>query len=52
MQLRKRPASFESSTAAVSVYNDSYASWQQVYQRMLTLSDEGLLSPLWRAAGA
>jgi autoinducer-2 kinase len=51
-ELRKRTATFEPATAAVSAYNDSYARWQQVYQRMLALSDEGLLSPLWRAAGA
>lgn len=51
-ELRKRPATFEPSPPAVSAYNDSYASWQQVYQRMLALSDEGLLHPLWRAAGA
>ncbi len=51
-ELRKRPATFEPSPAAVSVYNDSYASWQQLYQRMLALSDEGLLHPLWRGAGA
>ena len=24
----------------------------QVYRRMLAMSDDGLLSPLWRAAGA
>jgi len=51
-ELRKRAATFEPAAAAVSAYNDSYARWQQVYQRMLALSDEGLLSPLWRAAGA
>jgi autoinducer 2 (AI-2) kinase len=51
-ELRKRAATFEPGPAAVSAYNDSYARWQQVYQRMLSLSDECLLSPLWRAAGA
>jgi hypothetical protein len=34
------------------VYDERYATWQQVYQRMLALCDDGLLSPLWRAAGA
>jgi autoinducer-2 kinase len=51
-ELRKRAATFEPSPGAVSAYNSSYASWQQVYRRMLALSDEGLISPLWRAAGA
>jgi autoinducer 2 (AI-2) kinase len=51
-ELRKRTAVFEPGAAAVSAYHDSYARWQQVYQRMLALSDEGLLNPLWRAAGA
>ena len=51
-QLRKRAATFEPGPAAVSAYHDSYARWQHVYERMLALSDEGLLSPLWRAAGA
>ena len=50
--LRERAATFEPRPAAVSAYNDSYARWQQIYQRMLSLSEEGLLHPLWRAAGA
>ena len=51
-ELRKRTATFEPAAAAVSAYHDGYARWQQVYRRMLELSEEGLLSPLWRAAGA
>jgi autoinducer 2 (AI-2) kinase len=51
-ELRNRAATFEPVAAAVSAYNNSYASWQRVYQRMLALSDDGLLNPLWRAAGA
>ena len=31
---------------------EKYASWREVYQRMLDITDDGLLSPLWRAAGA
>ena len=50
--LRERVVTFEPGTEAVAAYNDSYASWQQIYRRMLALSDEGLLNPLWRAAGA
>ncbi len=51
-ELRRRAATFEPGAAAMAAYNDSYASWQQIYPRMLALSDEGLLNPLWRAAGA
>jgi autoinducer-2 kinase len=51
-ELRQRAATFEPQPSAVAAYDDSYAAWQQIYQRMLDLSEEGLLSPLWRAAGA
>jgi autoinducer-2 kinase len=51
-ELRKRAATFEPDPAAVSAYHDSYAAWQQLYPRMLGLSEDGLLNPLWRAAGA
>jgi autoinducer-2 kinase len=51
-ELRKRAATFEPDPAAVSAYHDGYAAWRQIYPRMLELSEEGLLSPLWRAAGA
>jgi autoinducer-2 kinase len=50
--LRPRARTYQPDPAAVTAYDDQYARWQQVYQRMLALSDEGLLSPLWRAAGA
>jgi autoinducer 2 (AI-2) kinase len=50
--LRRRTATFEPDPAAVSAYHDGYAIWRQVYARMLEVSEEGLLKPLWRAAGA
>ena len=50
--LRVRSGTFEPAPAAVAVYDERYATWRQVYQRMLDLCDDGLLSPLWRAAGA
>jgi autoinducer 2 (AI-2) kinase len=50
--LRRRTATFEPGPAAVSAYHDGYATWRQVYARMLELSEDGLLRPLWRAAGA
>ena len=51
-ELRQRAATFEPGPAAVAAYDDSYAAWQQLYPRLLALSEEGLLNPLWRAAGA
>jgi autoinducer 2 (AI-2) kinase len=50
--LRARSATFEPAATAVAVYAEAYATWQQVYRRMLAMCDDGLLSPLWRAAGA
>ncbi len=50
--LRRRTATFEPAPAAVAAYHDGYAAWRKVYARMLDLSEEGLLTPLWRAAGA
>jgi autoinducer 2 (AI-2) kinase len=50
--LRPRTRSFTPDPAAVTVFDERYATWREVYQRMLAMSDDGLLSPLWRAAGA
>jgi autoinducer 2 (AI-2) kinase len=50
--LRRRAATFEPDPAAVAAYDEQYATWREVYQRMLDITDDGLLSPLWRAAGA
>jgi autoinducer 2 (AI-2) kinase len=50
--LRHRACTFEPDPAAVTVYDERYQAWRQVYQRMTDLCDDGLLSPLWRAAGA
>ena len=51
-ELRKRAATFEPQPAAVAAYDDRYARWRQIYPVMLGLSEDGLLDPLWRAAGA
>ena len=37
-------------TAAAS-YNELYSQWLAVYHRMLQLSEDGIVRPLWRAAG-
>ncbi len=50
--LRQRAATFEPRPEAVAVYDDSYARWRQIYPRMLELSEDGLVNPLWRAAGS
>jgi autoinducer 2 (AI-2) kinase len=50
--LRRRVATFEPQPAAVAAYHDSYARWLEIYSRMLELSEDGLLNPLWRAAGS
>lgn len=51
-RLRDRATTFEPDPAAAAEYADSYARWRQVYQRILDITEDGLLSPLWRAAGA
>jgi autoinducer 2 (AI-2) kinase len=51
-ELRQRAGTFEPDPAAVAVYDERYQTWRQVYRRMIDLCDDGLLSPLWRAAGA
>jgi autoinducer-2 kinase len=50
--LRVRSGTFEPDPAATAVYHERYETWQRVYARMLDMCDDGLLSPLWRAAGA
>jgi autoinducer 2 (AI-2) kinase len=42
---------FEPSQAAHDTYRELYPRWREVYLRQLALSEEGLLRPLWRAAG-
>ena len=50
--LRQRAATFEPRPEAVAAYDDRYARWRQIYPRLLELSEDGLLNPLWRAAGS
>ena len=51
-QLRRRGATFEPHPAAVDSYDERYPAWRDIYARMLGISEDGLLSPMWRAAGA
>ena len=32
-------------------YRELYAQWSKVYSKMLTMTEEGLVEPMWRAAG-
>jgi autoinducer-2 kinase len=51
-ELRRRGASYEPDPGAVARYDERYPAWREIYARMLGISEDGLLSPLWRAAGA
>ena len=42
----------EPDPAAVAAYEEHFARWAAVYPRMLALSDEHLLRPMWWPAGA
>jgi autoinducer 2 (AI-2) kinase len=41
----------EPDAAAAAAYDELYAQWLDVYERMLQLSEDGVVRPLWRAAG-
>jgi hypothetical protein len=34
------------------LYRRLYSNWSEVYERSLTLVEEGLVRPLWRVAGS
>jgi autoinducer 2 (AI-2) kinase len=50
--LSARSATFEPDPAAAAGYDERYPAWRTIYGRMLEMSEEGLLNPLWRAAGS
>jgi autoinducer-2 kinase len=41
----------EPDAQAAEAYNELYTQWLRVYDRMLQLSEDGFVRPLWRAAG-
>ena len=43
---------FEPDPATQAAYEDHYASWRELYPRILGLSETGLLRPMWWPAGA
>ena len=47
--LRAYAATYEPGKAAG--YDERYHAWREIYQRMLDITEDGLLPPLWRAAG-
>jgi autoinducer 2 (AI-2) kinase len=49
--LRSYAATFEPGPAARAEYDERYHAWREIYQRVLDITEDGLLRPLWRAAG-
>ncbi len=52
LDVRRRVRTFEPDRAAAAAYDERYATWREIYRRMLDITQDGLLRPLWRAAGA
>jgi autoinducer 2 (AI-2) kinase len=52
LALRRRAATVEPAQPAAAAYDEHYASWREIYRRLLDITEDGLLNPLWRAAGA
>jgi len=50
-QLVRFEKTYEPDLATHQVYQQLYEQWLQVYQRSLNMVEEGLVRPLWRAAG-
>lgn len=48
----KLERTLEPDAAVYEQYQSLFERWTRVYSRMLELSEDGLLRPLWRAAGA
>jgi autoinducer 2 (AI-2) kinase len=42
---------FAPADEASAAYDELYERWRELYRRSLTLSEDGLVRPLWRAAG-
>jgi autoinducer 2 (AI-2) kinase len=51
-QLSRRHTTVLPSPPAVADYEAGYLAWQDIYRRHLAISEEGIVRPLWRAAGA
>jgi autoinducer 2 (AI-2) kinase len=42
---------YEPDQATHQVYQETYEQWSRIYERSLAMVEEGLVRPLWRAAG-
>jgi autoinducer 2 (AI-2) kinase len=52
VSLAARERTFAPQPDAVAAYDRAYDRWKRVYDAVLPLSEQGVLRPLWRAAGA
>jgi autoinducer 2 (AI-2) kinase len=43
---------FQPNTANHEAYGELYARWEKVYKRALSMAEDGIVKPLWWAAGA
>jgi sugar (pentulose or hexulose) kinase len=43
---------FEPVAETRRIYDERYAAWRALYPRILDLSEEGMLRPMWWPAGA
>lgn len=51
-RLARRERTFEPDPTARRTYDERYAAWRALYPRILELSEEGMLRPMWWPAGA
>jgi autoinducer 2 (AI-2) kinase len=51
-RLRDRARIVQPIAAHTTAYDGFFAAWQEIYRRHLAISEDGVLRPLWRAAGA
>ena len=50
-RLARFDAEIAPNAVSAATYDRLYDQWREVYGRMLQISDEGIVRPLWRAAG-
>ena len=50
-RLARFDAEIAPNAVSAATYDRLYDQWREVYGRMLQISDEGIMRPLWRAAG-
>jgi len=50
--LRTRTRTLHPRSLDVAVYDQAFADWREIYRRHLAIAEDGVVRPLWRAAGA